>query len=85
MEDDYAWEEIWKEMYEILSGNLDETIEYLDGAPAFDYEYICSVFDDLSEHFQSEEFIKCLERNMIRTDVDIQVDIDSAKEVMKKK
>lgn len=51
LEDDYAQYDIWNEMYKIMSEDLEETIKYLDSAPAFDYEYICSVFDDLSEHF----------------------------------
>lgn len=83
-EDDDAHESIWNEMYAIMSENLEETIEYLDSAPAFDYEYICSVFDILSEHFQSEEFIECLERNFVRTGVDFSVDIKFAKEAIRK-
>lgn len=81
--DDYVQERIWQEMYDILSVNLNETMQYLDGISKEDISYVCSVFDDLSEHFQSKELIKCMEKNAKRTGFDCSVDIECAKEMLK--
>ena len=82
VENDYESEYFWQESFKILSGNLSETIEYLDNIIPEDLEYICSIFDDLSEHFQSVELIECMERNATRTGVDCAVDIEYAKKAL---
>ena len=84
IEDDIAQERIWKEMYDILSINLDDTIDYLNSISKEAISFVCSIFDDLSEHFQSEELIECMERNALRTGFDCKVDIQCAKEMIKK-
>lgn len=68
----------WKESFKILSNNLEETIAYLDNINSGDLFYISSIFDDLSEHFQSIELIECMKRNAIRTKVDCDADIEYA-------
>lgn len=80
--DDYAQERIWQEMYDILSVDLNETMQYLDGISKEDISYVCSVFDDLSKHFQSKELIVCMEKNAKRTGFDCSVDIECAKEML---
>lgn len=80
--DDYAQERIWQEMYDILSVNLNETMQYLDGISKEDISYVCSVFDDLSEHFKSQELVDCIKRNAIRTGVDCKCDIEYAKKAL---
>lgn len=80
--DDDAQDDIWEEMCKILSENLEETIKYLDNASSLEIYYVSAIYDDVNEHFQSEEFIKCIERNAIRTGVDCEVDIRRAREVM---
>lgn len=42
-----------------------------------------SIFDDLSEHFQSKELIECMEKNAKRTGFDCSVDIECAIEMLK--
>lgn len=71
-------------MYDILSVNLNETMQYLDGISKEDISYVCSIFDDLSEHFQSKELIECMEKNAKRTGFDCSVDIECAIEMLKK-
>lgn len=83
MEDDYAQCEIWDEMYKILSENLEDTIKYLNDASSLEIYYVSSIYDDLSKHFQSEELIKCMEKNATRSCVDCRIDIENAKSVMK--
>lgn len=61
-------------MYDILSVNLNETMQYLDSISKEDISYVCSIFDDLSEHFQSKELIECMEKNAKRTGFDCSVD-----------
>ena len=82
LEDDFAQNFIWNEMFEILSQNLNDTITFLDNSTAEELEYICSIFDDLSEHFKSQELIECMERNAARTGVDCSVDIEYAKKAL---
>ena len=82
LEDDFTQNFIWNEMFEILSQNLNDTITFLDNSTAEELEYICSIFDDLSEHFKSQELIECMERNAARTGVDCSVDIEYAKKAL---
>lgn len=82
-EDDFSQQEIWNEMYKILSNNLVETITYLDSASKDEIYYISSIYDDLSEHFKSQELIECMKRNSIRTGVNCKDDIEFAIKAMK--
>lgn len=82
LEDDFAHNSIWKEMFEILSQNLNDTITFLDNITAAELEYIRSIFEDLSEHFKSQELIECMERNALRTGVDCSIDIEYAKKAL---
>lgn len=84
LNDDCAQERIWQEMYDILSVNLNETMQYLDSISKEDISYVCSIFDDLSEHFQSKELIECMKKNAKRTGFDCSVDIECAIEMLKK-
>lgn len=79
MEDDMAQEQIWKEMLAILSENIDDTMNYLDGTNKDDLSYICALFDDLSTHFQSQKLIECMGRNAKRTGLNCWIDIKFAK------
>lgn len=81
-EDDGAQKAIWDEMVSILSVNINETIEYLNSASKDEIYYISSVYDDLSEIFQSNELITCMEINAQRTGVDCAVDIEYAKKAL---
>ena len=76
--------EFGKKCMIILSVNLSETMQYLDGISKEDISYVCSIFDDLSEHFQSKELIECMEKNAKRTGFDCSVDIECAIEMLKK-
>ncbi len=82
LEDDFAHNSIWNEMLEILSQDLNDTITFLENITAEELEYIRSIFDDLSEHFKSQELIECMERNALRTGVDCSVDIEYAKKAL---
>lgn len=84
LNDDCAQERIWREMYDILSVNLEETIKYLDTISKEAISYVCSIFDDLSEHFQSIELIECMKRSAKRTGFDCSIDIECAIEMLKK-
>lgn len=84
IENDIESDYFWKESFKILSINLNETITYLDSINAEDLFYIRSIFDDLSDYFQSSELIECMERNAIRTGVNCSVDIEYAKKAMSK-
>ena len=66
-------------MFEILSQDLNETIAYLNNITSEELEYICSIFDDLSEHFKSMKLIECMGKNADRTGVDCKIDIEYAK------
>ena len=84
-EDDSSQQDIWNEMFKILSNNLEETIAYLDSASKEEIYYISSIYDDLSERFKSKKFIECMQRNAIRTGVDCNVDIEFALKALNEK
>ena len=69
----------WDESFKILSEDLNFTIDYLNTCDSEEFEVISEIFDDLSEHFKSQQLINCMEENAIRTDVDCKIDIEYAK------
>lgn len=60
--DDFGIEKCWNEMTELLSQNEMETINYLEESTEKDLYYISEIFEDVSERFQSEQFINCLRK-----------------------
>lgn len=77
-EDDYGIYECWDKMTEILSQDIDETIQYLENCSEEDLYFISEIFEDISEKVKSEKYIGCLRKldkkfpnlNMTR-DIDI--------------
>lgn len=77
-EDDYGIYECWDKMTEILSQDIDETIQYLENCSEEDLYFISEIFEDISERVKSEKYISCLRKldkkfpnlNMTR-DIDI--------------
>lgn len=77
-EDDYGIYECWDKMTEILSQDIDETIQYLENCLEEDIYFISEIFEDISEKVKSEKYIICLRKldkkfpnlNMTR-DIDI--------------
>lgn len=84
-DNDFESEYFWNESFKLLSVNLKDTITYLDNINAKDLFYIRSIFDDLSEHFQSINLIECMKRNAIRTNLNCDVDIECAIKALKYK
>ncbi|WP_185537545.1 hypothetical protein [Listeria booriae] len=60
--DDFGIEKCWNEMTELLSQNEMDTINYLEESTEKDLYYISEIFEDVSERFQSEQFINCLRK-----------------------
>lgn len=63
----YCWElfieQCWEEETEILSRNIDDTIDFLDNeCTADEFSWLSEVFDDVAERTQSREFVDCLYR-----------------------
>ena len=71
-----------EQLFEIFKVNLNECIEFLDSCSAEELYWISELFDDLSEHFKSQELIECMERNALRTGVDCSIDIEYAKKAV---
>ncbi|MGM9970848.1 MAG: hypothetical protein ACI35W_00365 [Anaeroplasmataceae bacterium] len=71
-----------EQLFEIFKVNLNECIEFLDSCSAEELYWISELFDDLSEHFKSQELIECMERNALRTGVDCSIDIEYAKKAL---
>ena len=67
-----------------IVGEINRGFNVLIGISKEDISYVCSIFDDLSEHFQSKELIECMEKNAKRTGFDCSVDIECAIEMLKK-
>lgn len=61
--DGYEAEKCWKKETEILSENIEETINFLDNeCTADEFSWISEIFEDIAEKTQSKEFIDCLYR-----------------------
>ncbi|MBC1944525.1 hypothetical protein HCA15_10900 [Listeria booriae] len=77
--DDFGIEKCWNEMTELLSQNEMETINYLEESTEKDLFYISEIFEDVSERFQSEQFINCLRKlDKKFPELDMTQDIDIA-------
>ncbi|MBC1512095.1 hypothetical protein HCA00_03930 [Listeria booriae] len=77
--DDFGIEKCWNEMTELLSQNEMETINYLEESTEKDLYYISEIFEDVSERFQSEQFINCLRKlDKKFPELDMTQDIDIA-------
>ncbi|WP_137657341.1 hypothetical protein [Listeria newyorkensis] len=77
--DDFGIEKCWNEMIELLSQNETETINYLEESTEKDLYYISEIFEDVSERFQSEQFIICLRKlDKKFPELDMTQDIDIA-------
>jgi hypothetical protein len=62
-EDDFETEEMWKKETEILSRDMQKTIDFLENeCTAEELYWISEVFDEVVEKTQSKEFIECLYR-----------------------
>ncbi|MDE6781451.1 MAG: hypothetical protein K2J40_08340 [Ruminococcus sp.] len=62
-----AWEHLikqcWEEETEILSRNIDDTIDFLENeCTADEFSWLSEVFDDVAERTQSRKFVDCLYR-----------------------
>ncbi|WP_185614352.1 hypothetical protein [Listeria booriae] len=77
--DDFGIEKCWNEMTELLSQNEMDTINYLEESTEKDLYYISEIFEDVSERFQSEQFINCLRKlDKKFPELDMTQDIDIA-------
>lgn len=60
------WQNNFEQRLEILTKNLDNTIDYINTCSKDELNYISECFDDLCEYFQSQELIDCVENNITR-------------------
>lgn len=65
--DDYGTEESWKELTEILSENVDDTIRFFnDECSDEELFWLSEVFSDVSEIVQSKQFVQTLRMRLAR-------------------
>lgn len=65
--DDYGTEESWKELTEILSENVDDTIRFFnDECSDEELFWLSEVFSDVSEIVQSKQFVQALRMRLAR-------------------
>ena len=60
-QDDLETQEYWDEELEILTVDLDTTIDYIKNLSAEDAIWVAEVWDDLIEHFHSKELLEACE------------------------
>ena len=59
-EDSAGMEECWKELIEVLTENIDSSIQYmLTDCTADEFTWISEVFDEVVEKTQSRAFLDC--------------------------
>ena len=62
VEDDYGIQECWEKMMNILSVDVQQTVEYLENCTQEELYYISEIFEDISERLKSKIFIECLHK-----------------------
>ena len=65
-QNDVLWEINWRKRLELLTADLTQTIEYLDGCREKELSYATELLEELMQHFKSIELIKCVESNIQR-------------------
>lgn len=55
-------EKYWKEMTELFSADLSETIEFLNVCTADEFSWLSEVFEQVAKKTQSHTFVDCLYR-----------------------
>lgn len=65
-QNDVLWEINWRKRLELLTIDLSQTIEYLDGCSEKELSYATELLEELMEHFKSVKLIACVERNIQR-------------------
>jgi hypothetical protein len=82
-DDDPSIEEYWREISEILSVDVNETIDFLDKCNVEEIYWISEVFDDISAIFQSQSFIDFIELLQKKYPlIDLSIDIECAKKAL---
>lgn len=81
-QNDVLTEENHQKLLSIMKDSLNDVIDYLNGSSPESFYWISELFEDLSEHFKSQELIDCMERNALRTGVDCDCDIEYAKKAL---
>lgn len=81
-QNDVLTEENHQKLLSIMKNSLSDVIDYLNDCSSESFYWISELFEDLSEHFKSQELIECMERNALRTGVDCSDDIEYAKKAL---
>ena len=83
-ENDILWLENYNQRLEILTKNLDNTIDYINTCSEDELDYISECFEELSEHFQSQKLIDCVKNNISRfNNPELQAELKMELEYMK--
>lgn len=83
IEDDCGIQKCWDKMVELLSRDVNETIQYLRICSEEDIYFISEVFEDISEQLQSPKYILCLrELDKKFPNLHMKKDIDLAEEYL---
>lgn len=70
-EDDFGIEECWNEMTDILSKDIDSTIDFFKNECSDEeFYWLSSVFEDVAEKTQSTELIKTLRERLSAVTID---------------
>ena len=78
------WQNNFQQRLEILTKNLDNTIDYINTCSEDELDYISECFEELSEHFQSQELIDCVKNNISRfNNPELQAELKMELEYMK--
>lgn len=81
---DAIWEENLDKVFGLLCEDLEDTIEYIDTCSQDELDFICPLLEGVSKHFQSQELIDCVERNITRfDDWELQADLATELSFMK--
>ena len=69
----------WKPLVELLTKNEEDTTKFLGECSEEQIYWISEVFDEISDKFQSKEFVEFLKRlQVLYSNIDIELDVQAA-------
>ena len=81
-ENDFLFKQIWKRLIDLMCEDIHLTIEFLDNASRDEIEIADSVFEDIAQRIDSQEYIDCLYR-LCKKFPELKPDVELAESFMK--
>ena len=79
---DFLFKQIWRRLTDLMCEDIHLTIEFLDNASREEIDIADSVFEDIAQRIDSQEYIDCLNR-LCEKFPELKPDVELAEAFMK--